>query len=221
MKDVILYHGSREGIKGNIQPVSRERCDFGKGFYMGTDKYQAQSLILKGNNPTLYTIKFKLSEIPENKILALSGEDWLYAVLSSRKETKKFDQLDLAKYWVKNLSKYDVIIGKIADDSMSAAIERFINSGITDKGLLACLSEIDLGVQYVAKTKFACEKIEIISEKNIKGIEIQYAHQYLNQIRAKNIEIVDRMAEKYASQGKRFERISKEEKEKKGGVGNA
>lgn len=32
MQDVILYHGSRGGIEGGIKPVSRERCDFGKGF---------------------------------------------------------------------------------------------------------------------------------------------------------------------------------------------
>lgn len=34
---VTLYHGSKSGIKGNIAPVSRNRCDFGQGFYMGTD----------------------------------------------------------------------------------------------------------------------------------------------------------------------------------------
>lgn len=35
--DHMLYHASRSGIKGKIQPSSRSRCDFGKGFYMGTD----------------------------------------------------------------------------------------------------------------------------------------------------------------------------------------
>ena len=34
---VILYHGSKSGIKGPIAPISRERCDFGKGFYMETE----------------------------------------------------------------------------------------------------------------------------------------------------------------------------------------
>lgn len=35
---VTLYHGSKSGIRGDIAPISRERCDFGKGFYMGTDR---------------------------------------------------------------------------------------------------------------------------------------------------------------------------------------
>lgn len=37
---VTLYHGSKSGIRGKIAPISRERCDFGKGFYMGTDRIQ-------------------------------------------------------------------------------------------------------------------------------------------------------------------------------------
>ncbi len=45
MKDVILYHGSRGGIDGEIQPISRVRCDFGKGFYMGESEEQAKGLI--------------------------------------------------------------------------------------------------------------------------------------------------------------------------------
>ena len=32
---VILYHGSRGGTEGDIAPVSRAGCDFGKGFYIG------------------------------------------------------------------------------------------------------------------------------------------------------------------------------------------
>ena len=32
---MILYHGSRHGINGPIAPLSRDRCDFGRGFYLG------------------------------------------------------------------------------------------------------------------------------------------------------------------------------------------
>ena len=33
-KVVTLYHGSKSSIVGDIAPISREHCDFGKGFYM-------------------------------------------------------------------------------------------------------------------------------------------------------------------------------------------
>lgn len=32
-----LYHGSKSGLTGTIAPVSRDVCDFGRGFYMGTE----------------------------------------------------------------------------------------------------------------------------------------------------------------------------------------
>jgi hypothetical protein len=51
MKDIKLYHGSRGGIEGDIEPCSRLHCDFGKGFYMGTDKQQAKSLVCNEHAP--------------------------------------------------------------------------------------------------------------------------------------------------------------------------
>lgn len=42
---MILYHGSRHGINGPIAPLSRDRCDFGRGFYLGTNPLQPLTLI--------------------------------------------------------------------------------------------------------------------------------------------------------------------------------
>ena len=42
---VILYHGSKSGIVGDIAPISREECDFGQGFYMGTSTLQPLTLV--------------------------------------------------------------------------------------------------------------------------------------------------------------------------------
>ena len=33
---VLLYHGSKSDITGKIRSISRDKCDFGKAFYMGT-----------------------------------------------------------------------------------------------------------------------------------------------------------------------------------------
>jgi len=49
-----LYHGSKNGIKGDIKPESRERCDFGCGFYLGDKPDQPKGLIAqRSNNPRL------------------------------------------------------------------------------------------------------------------------------------------------------------------------
>ena len=59
MDDIILYHGSRGGLEGSIRPISRVRCDFGKGFYMGESEEQAKGLIVEDSSPVLYTMKLK------------------------------------------------------------------------------------------------------------------------------------------------------------------
>ena len=38
---ILLYHGSKSGITGDIEPRSREQCDFGKGFYLTSIHEQA------------------------------------------------------------------------------------------------------------------------------------------------------------------------------------
>ena len=71
---VTLYHGSKSGIRGAIAPMSRERCDFGKGFYMGTDRTQPLTLICNYPNAKIYTLCVDLSGL---KILEIEiGLDW-------------------------------------------------------------------------------------------------------------------------------------------------
>lgn len=66
-KEIILYHGSRGGIEGNIVPISRIRCDFGKGFYMGTNPMQAKGIVVDDSVPVFYELKLNLSAIPNDK----------------------------------------------------------------------------------------------------------------------------------------------------------
>ena len=53
---VLLYHGSKSGIEGKIEPKSRSQCDFGKGFYMGTDPSQALTLICDYDKSKFYIV---------------------------------------------------------------------------------------------------------------------------------------------------------------------
>ena len=48
---LIVYHGSKKGLVGDIAPTSREFCDFGKGFYLGTDASQPLTLICDEKKP--------------------------------------------------------------------------------------------------------------------------------------------------------------------------
>lgn len=65
MKDIVLYHGSKNGIKGEIKPISREHCDFWQGFYLGESPDQAKSIVSEYSDPYFYKIRLKLSVAKE------------------------------------------------------------------------------------------------------------------------------------------------------------
>lgn len=214
MDDIFVYHGSRNGLQGTIQPISRPRCDFGCGFYMGDSDKQAKGLISEADVPTLYKLKLRLAEIPENRILILDGREWLYTVLANRKKTEEFNRLDIAKQALRRLEQYDLIIGAIADDRMNEAMNRFSEYALTDQGLLACLRSVNYGNQYVAKTEFACSKIEIIDEKKLRGKELDDVRQYTQKKRKEGRDIVIEMARKYQRNGLYLNEIIQKEKQK-------
>jgi len=206
LEDVILYHGSRSGIKGDIKPISREECDFGKGFYMGTIPEQTKGLVIYKQNPVFYELKFRLSEIPEERILNLSNNtDWLYTILANRQYSEDFNNLKLAEEFLEKTAQYDVVIGSIADGGISAAVKCFTKDLITDKGLIACLTYVDYGKQYVAKTDFACSKIDILSEHIITKSEKEAIRQYAISKRQESEGLVWKMEEKYRNDGMYFE----------------
>ena len=110
MKDMIVYHGSRGGIEGEIRPSSRARCDFGRGFYMGTNQDQAKGLVVSDSSPYFYRMKVHLSDVPEDRILRLNGKEWLYTVLACRKTVKQFEKLPVVKECLERLSRCDFVI---------------------------------------------------------------------------------------------------------------
>ncbi|MCQ2503701.1 MAG: DUF3990 domain-containing protein [Saccharofermentans sp.] len=211
MDDIILYHGSRGGIIGDIQPESRESCDFGKGFYMGSDKMQASSLVSEKREPVLYTLRLKLSEIPDERILVLDGNNWLNGVLSNRRYCDEFNKLKLAKRWRNKLNHYDVVVGKIADDRMLDALERFASYGMTDVALIECLQSVNYGFQYVAKTEYACSKIEVVSCMKLQGVELEEAQRHAKESRRIALDAVDQAIRNTRGKGRYLDEIVREE----------
>lgn len=214
MQDVILYHSSRGGISGDITPSSRARCDFGKGFYLGTNPDQVKGLVSDAQDPVIYRVKLQLSKIQEDKILILDGMDWVYAVLVNRERVPDFLSTNLAKNIKEEMSKYDVIIGPIADDRMNEAIRQFENYALTDKGLMACLSAVDYGYQFAVKTQHACDLIEILYEKDLYGQELEYARQYTYEHRQESKNIIQQAQMKYQREGLFLNEIVDREKKK-------
>ena len=59
----ILYHGSKSGIKGAIAPISREYCDFGRGFYMGTEPNQPLTLVSDFEQSKFYVVSLDQTDL--------------------------------------------------------------------------------------------------------------------------------------------------------------
>ena len=168
--EVKLYHGSREGISGEIAPISRKGCDFGRGFYMGTDIEQALTLVSENKHPKLYIVTLNLDKISLENFG--SGFDWVMIIayfrgrLENIKGTKLYN-----KYKEMAENGADVYYGEIADDRILDSLRLFYNDYLTDTALLKSLSAIDLGWQYSAKNKKACREINIKKEIEILRFE--------------------------------------------------
>lgn len=120
----------------------------------------------------------------------------------------------IAKKIKDKCKNYDIIIGAIADDKMNEALSRFSNYTLTDKGLAACMKFVDFGNQYVAKTEFACSKIEILDEKGLYGAEAKAINDYAYNQRNICNNIVKEMVIKYRNNGLYLDEIISNELKK-------
>lgn len=207
---VTLYHGSKSGINGKIKPISRDKCDFGKGFYMGTDKSQPLTLICNYDNPKLYTLELNLSGL---KILDVEvGLDWAMLVAYNRGKMDDAKDTDIYKRIAKMAENCDVIVGYIANDRMFVVLDRFFNGDITDVALINSLSALKLGKQYVAITQKACNQIRIIEEKILDQSFREKLKTISEDNRATGIRLADEICRNYRREGKFFDEILAEGK---------
>lgn len=202
---VTLYHGSKSGIRGSIAPISRERCDFGKGFYMGTERTQPLTLICNFPDARIYTLSVNLSGL---KILDVEvGLDWALLVAYNRGKMESVKHTTIYNRFA-NLSKdCDMIIGYIANDRMFVVLDRFFNGEITDLALINSLSALKLGKQYVALTATACKKIKILEEKALTEENRAKLKQDSEANRFKGIAMADEICRRYRREGRFFDEI--------------
>lgn len=200
-----LYHGSKSGIRGDIAPVSREHCDFGKGFYMGTDRIQPLTLICNYPDARIYTLSVDLSGL---KILDVEvGLDWALLVAYNRGKMESVKNSSIYNRFAKMSKDCDMIIGYIANDRMFVVLDRFFNGEITDLALVHSLSALKLGRQYVASTKKACKKIRIMDVQKLSETDREKLKQESEANRSRGIALADEICRKYRREGRFFDEI--------------
>ena len=206
---LVLYHGSKKGIDGDIAPISRGECDFGRGFYMGTNTLQPLTLICNEDKPKLYTVELDMTDL---KVLTVDiGMDWAMLIAYYRKEMESAKGTPIYEKYANMAKGYDIIIGYIANDRMYTELSRFFNRTLTDVALINCLSALDLGRQYVAISEKACKQIKVLKEETLSGLELALLKDMSAKRRKEGIALAEEIEVKYRREGRFFDEILKGE----------
>lgn len=195
----ILFHGSKTGIIGEICPKSRKQCDFGRGFYMGSDPAQALALTCDYENSKLYILSLDTTDLVTNRIEP--GMDWAMTVALNRGKMENYKDTSLYKRYKCMTEGYDVVIGSIADDRLFFVLDNFVQLYITDKALVSSLKALDLGIQYVAKTQKACSAIKVHKEIPISDLERSFIRDVASEYREKGIALADQVCKEHRRDG--------------------
>lgn len=121
-----LYHGSTVIVKHTSVQKGRKATDFGKGFYTTTNLEQAQKwALLKKNREQSEKAVVSVYEVPDNifdrefSVLRFTGatKEWLEFVVNNRRG--------------KDVEKYDLVMGPVANDQLYATIRLYEQGVIT------------------------------------------------------------------------------------------
>ena len=176
-----LYHGSYCEVNNPQLEKCEKRKDFGRGFYLTSSREQAirflNTSIAKAvtNGSTkkgqkfgyISTFKVDLKNELLVHIFEDADEGWLHCIAAHRKKHSFSD--------VENeMSKYDVIIGKIADDATNTTLAAYIagafgtmGSKEADEFCIRRLLPNKLKNQYCFKTIKALECLQFMESEKI------------------------------------------------------
>lgn len=201
----LLYHGSKSGIEGKIEPKSRKQCDFGAGFYMGTEPSQALTLICDYESAKYYIVSVARDELKVKDVPADIEWAMLVAYHRGRMETVKGTPI-YEKYQAMT-EENDLVIGSIANDRMFYVIDSFFQGSLTDEALVNSLSALELGKQYVAVTQKGCDAVRIEKEIPISYLEKKFMKKVSADNRAKGHSLANDICKNYRREGLFFDEI--------------
>ena len=204
----LLYHGSKSGLFGAIAPISRDKCDFGRGFYMGTDPVQPLTLVCDFEQSRFYVVSIDLAGL---SILEVPPDlEWAMLVAFYRGKMEPIKGTPLYQRYAQMAQGHDVLVGAIANDRMFYVLDNFFLGNITDVALIQSLAALQLGRQYVAVTGRACEKIRVEKEIPLSHLERLCLQSVSEQNRAKGISFANDICRNYRREGRYFDEIMSE-----------
>lgn len=140
-----LYHGSTVYIEQIDLQKSRPNKDFGRGFYLSADRFQAQRMgefkaLIEGGVPVMNVYEFDEAVLQsgELKVLRFEGysREWAEFIFLNRNNPSKLPAHD-----------YDIVYGPIANDRVGVQISKYEAGDITLEQFLENLKYMQ-GVTY-------------------------------------------------------------------------
>ena len=202
---VLLYHGSKSGIEGSIEPKSRKQCDFGKGFYMGTDPGQALTLICDYEKSKFYIVSVSMDNLAHIEVPA--DIDWAMLVAYHRGKMEKINSTPFYNKYRDMTANKDLIIGNIANDRIFFVIDNFFVGNVTDMALINSLSALQLGKQYVVISQKGCDAVRIEAEVELSYLERLFIKEIAEENRARGISLANDICKNYRREGMYFDEI--------------
>lgn len=202
---VLLYHGSKAGIDGAIEPKSRKQCDFGMGFYMGTEPSQALTLICDYEKSKFYIVSIGIDDLAHIEVPA--DIDWAMLVAYHRGRMEKINGTSFYNKYRDMTADKDLIIGNIANDRMFFVSDNFFVGNVTDAALIHSLSALQLGKQYVAVSQKGCDAVRIEAEVDFSYLERLFMKEVAEENRARGISLANDICKNYRREGMFFDEI--------------
>lgn len=160
MKKIIVYHGTAFDFKNIDLSKSKNKRDFGKGFYTTTIQVQAEAwaknIALRNASEKAYVYVYEFTFNDELNCKTFSGltEDWLEFIKQNR-----------ALGGVQH--QYDVVIGPVADDNTMLTVNRYMNGTYTAKEALERLAYFKVNDQLCLNTEKALKYIRLVRRYEI------------------------------------------------------
>lgn len=175
LNNIKVYHGSYTEVRKPDLNKCKDGKDFGKGFYITTDKQQAikfSKLIADRYNVGFGVLnEYLLSDINGLKYYSFESTDmnWLNCIVGNRR--KKYGYL--SDEW----AAYDILSGKIANDDTSTVINAYllglygeVGSEPAGNTAISNLEPENLKNQLCFKTERALKKLSFIKSETVNLI---------------------------------------------------
>lgn len=159
---MILYHGTNKPFEQIDLSKSKPNKDFGKGFYLTSDKQQAIDMAKakidqQGEGEVIvYAFEFDTTFLSSGELKVKSfdtySEEWALFILANRNN-----------FATTPIHDYDIVIGPIANDRVGFQLRRYIDELIDLETLVRKLTYMKgITIQYFFGTPSAISKLKRI-----------------------------------------------------------